>query len=73
MATKVSHSLEQHFCQSIGINGGVSNNDILRKRMAILATKINRKVVLPLGSHNGDNAAMIAFAADINHSSLNLL
>ncbi|MDR0693356.1 MAG: tRNA (adenosine(37)-N6)-threonylcarbamoyltransferase complex transferase subunit TsaD [Puniceicoccales bacterium] len=73
LATKVSHALEQHSYKSIGISGGVSNNDILRKRMATLATISNKKLVLPLRHHSGDNAAMIAFAAYISDSSLNLL
>ncbi|MDR1457620.1 MAG: tRNA (adenosine(37)-N6)-threonylcarbamoyltransferase complex transferase subunit TsaD [Puniceicoccales bacterium] len=69
LATKVSHALEQHSCKSIGISGGVSNNDTLRKKMATLAIKSNKKLVLPLGYHSGDNAAMIAFAAYINDNS----
>ncbi|MDR2432936.1 MAG: tRNA (adenosine(37)-N6)-threonylcarbamoyltransferase complex transferase subunit TsaD [Puniceicoccales bacterium] len=70
LATKVSHALEQHSCKSIGISGGVSNNNTLRKRISTLATKSNKKLVFPLGHHSGDNAAMIAFAAHINDNFL---
>jgi N6-L-threonylcarbamoyladenine synthase len=66
LVTKFSHALEQHSCKSVGISGGVSHNDILRERMSTLATKSNKKLVLPLGHHSSDNAAMIAFAAYIN-------
>ncbi|MDR1528580.1 MAG: tRNA (adenosine(37)-N6)-threonylcarbamoyltransferase complex transferase subunit TsaD [Puniceicoccales bacterium] len=65
LATKVSHALEKHSCKSIGISGGVSNNDRLRKRILTLATKFNKKLVLPLCHHRADNAAMIAFATYI--------
>ncbi|MDR0742577.1 MAG: tRNA (adenosine(37)-N6)-threonylcarbamoyltransferase complex transferase subunit TsaD [Puniceicoccales bacterium] len=65
LVIKVSHALEKHPCKSIGISGGVSNNETLRKRMLTLATKSNKKLVLPLRYHTTDNAAMIAFAAYI--------
>ncbi|MDR1232749.1 MAG: tRNA (adenosine(37)-N6)-threonylcarbamoyltransferase complex transferase subunit TsaD [Puniceicoccales bacterium] len=66
LATKVSHALEKHSCKSIGISGGVSNNGYLRERISTLATKFNKKLVLPLGHHSCDNAAMIAFAAYVS-------
>ncbi|MDR1890992.1 MAG: tRNA (adenosine(37)-N6)-threonylcarbamoyltransferase complex transferase subunit TsaD [Puniceicoccales bacterium] len=64
LSIKVSHALGKHsFYKSIGISGGVSNNDTLREKISTLAAKFGKKFVFPLRHHTGDNAAMIAFAA----------
>jgi N6-L-threonylcarbamoyladenine synthase len=66
LAIKVSHALEKYACKSIGVSGGVSNNETLRRKISTIATKFNKKLVLPLCNHSTDNAAMIAFVAYIN-------
>ncbi|MDR2778968.1 MAG: tRNA (adenosine(37)-N6)-threonylcarbamoyltransferase complex transferase subunit TsaD [Puniceicoccales bacterium] len=64
LSIKVSHALERcSFYKSIGISGGVSNNDTLREKISTLAAKFGKKIIFPLRHHTGDNATMIAFAA----------
>lgn len=48
--------------RSIALSGGVSNNELLRKRCAQLAQKKALPILLPEKRHTGDNASMIAFA-----------
>jgi N6-L-threonylcarbamoyladenine synthase len=50
---------------SIGVSGGVSNNDVLRNTVANLAKKFSTECFFPLRRHTGDNAAMVAFAAHV--------
>jgi N6-L-threonylcarbamoyladenine synthase len=54
--------------KSLGISGGVSNNNVLRKKMTTLANKFGRELIFPFSRHTGDNAAMIAFSAYIESS-----
>lgn len=63
LTRKAGAALERGGFRSIGLSGGVANNQALRAAMAKLAAK--RKIPL-LGAeprHTGDNAGMIAFAA----------
>lgn len=52
--------------KSIGVCGGVSNNQILCNRLQILADKFELPFFSPEKVYTGDNAAMIAFAAYID-------
>jgi N6-L-threonylcarbamoyladenine synthase len=49
--------------RSIGLSGGVANNQTLRKEFARIATENNLPLLIAEPRHTGDNAAMIAFAA----------
>jgi N6-L-threonylcarbamoyladenine synthase len=61
---KISHALKLFpDVRSIGLSGGVSNNESLRDRVKSLAKKSGVKSIFPLPQHSGDNASMIAFAA----------
>ncbi|MDR1401489.1 MAG: tRNA (adenosine(37)-N6)-threonylcarbamoyltransferase complex transferase subunit TsaD [Puniceicoccales bacterium] len=64
LSRKVEHALAAYpRCKSLGISGGVSNNETLRSRIFALAERFSKKFICPLPQHSGDNAAMIAFAA----------
>ncbi len=49
--------------RSIGLSGGVANNQTLRNTLAELALKFNLPLLAAAPRHTGDNAGMIAFAA----------
>jgi N6-L-threonylcarbamoyladenine synthase len=49
--------------RSLGLSGGVANNQTLRAAMTALAAKHNLPLLAAEPRHTGDNAAMIAFAA----------
>jgi N6-L-threonylcarbamoyladenine synthase len=68
LAVKISHALEIFDCKSVGISGGVSNNDSLRNRVLAIAEDFGKIFVCPEKRHSGDNAAMIAFAAYVTES-----
>lgn len=63
LARKVSQALNQSAYRSIGISGGVSNNNRLRHKFTALAKQKGLPLLLAEPRHTGDNAAMIAFAA----------
>ena len=52
--------------KSIGISGGVANNQTLRRRMEALSKKRSCPLMLAEPRHSGDNATMIGFAALAN-------
>ncbi|MFU8849252.1 MAG: tRNA (adenosine(37)-N6)-threonylcarbamoyltransferase complex transferase subunit TsaD [Opitutales bacterium] len=60
---KTKHLLECGGYQSLGLSGGVSNNQALRAAMEKLAARHRMPCLLARPKHTGDNAAMIAFAA----------
>ncbi|HTB62711.1 MAG TPA: tRNA (adenosine(37)-N6)-threonylcarbamoyltransferase complex transferase subunit TsaD [Opitutales bacterium] len=49
--------------RSIGLSGGVANNQSLRKEFARVAAENNLPFLVAEPRHTGDNAAMIAFTA----------
>ncbi len=49
--------------RSLGLSGGVANNQTLRAALAALAAKHNLPLLAAEPRHTGDNAAMIAFTA----------
>ena len=68
LITKTKHVLLQHSYKSIGLSGGVSNNQVLRTTFQKLAHRFEVQPLIACPEHTGDNAAMIAFAAFINPS-----
>ena len=58
---KTKHLLETDRYQSIGLSGGVSNNQALRSAMEKLAARFHTPCLIAQPRHTGDNAAMIAF------------
>lgn len=70
LVRKTKHALDQRTFKSIGLSGGVANNQLLRDQMENMA---NTKCVPLLSAEprfTGDNATMIAFAANIDPVSL---
>ena len=66
LITKFKSAIEKSpEIKSIGISGGVSNNNSLRTKAADLAKQHDKILLLPWRQHTGDNASMIAFAAFI--------
>ena len=63
LALKTSHALSLQPFKSLGLSGGVANNESLRKRLLGLSSKNNIYFLPAEKRHTGDNAAMIAFAA----------
>jgi len=49
--------------RSLGLSGGVANNQTLRGAMTTLAAQHNLPLLIAEPRHTGDNAGMIAFAA----------
>ena len=60
---KTKHILEVESYQSLGLSGGVANNQALRAAMQRLAQRYRMPCLIAKPQHTGDNAAMIAFAA----------
>jgi len=63
---KMSHVLDREDYQSIGLSGGVSNNQLLRDRFTDLSERFGIPGLIAERRHTGDNASMIAFAAWLN-------
>lgn len=68
LITKTKHVLQQQSFKSIGLSGGVSNNQVLRTAFHKLAESFKIQSLIAHPAHTGDNAAMIAFAAFANPS-----
>jgi N6-L-threonylcarbamoyladenine synthase len=60
---KTRHLLSGSDYKSLGLSGGVSNNQALRVAMADLAQRYRIPCLIAEPRHTGDNAGMIAFAA----------
>jgi N6-L-threonylcarbamoyladenine synthase len=56
-------AIQQFNVKSISIVGGVAANEMLRDEFNKLASKYNKKLVIPSINFCGDNAAMIAYRA----------
>ena len=66
LVRKTAGALAQGSYASLGLSGGVANNQLLRATMARLAVKQRLPVLIAQPKHTGDNAGMIAFAAWID-------
>jgi N6-L-threonylcarbamoyladenine synthase len=64
---KTGFALERTGARSLGLSGGVANNLALRTRLEGLAARHGIPFLPALPRHTGDNAAMIAFAAWMEH------
>jgi N6-L-threonylcarbamoyladenine synthase len=63
---KTDHAMNNKKYMSIGLSGGVSNNQLLRDQMKQYASTVGTEVLFAEPRHSGDNATMIAFAAHID-------
>lgn len=59
---KADKALQGGGFKSIGLCGGVSNNQLLRDKFESLAERRGQKALLAQRKHTGDNAGMIAFS-----------
>lgn len=63
---KTQQALEKNTYASLGLSGGVSNNQRLRDLFSLLGRTHHIPSLIAEPKHTGDNAAMIAFAAFCN-------
>lgn len=70
LEVRVDRALEGGAYRSFGLSGGVSNNTLLRRRLADLAAFHGVCFLASRREHSGDNAAMIAFAAWMDPSTV---
>ena len=63
LVRKTQVALERRGWRSVGLSGGVANNQVLRVAMARQADRFRVEFLAAEPRHTGDNAAMIAFAA----------
>ena len=61
---KLCQVLDSSAFKSISVCGGVSNNGYLRERVQQLSEDFGIPLYLPLKKYTGDNASMVAFAAE---------
>ncbi len=70
LVAKTEGALRTRKFASLGLSGGVANNRTLREAFASLAKRRRLPLLVAEPRHTGDNAAMIAFAAWADSSSL---
>jgi len=63
LVCRTQTALKQGTYNSLGLSGGVANNQTLRNRFHSLAEDLGVPLLAAQKKHTGDNAAMIAFAA----------
>ena len=63
LVCKVRQVLGAKNFRSLGVSGGVSNNQRLRRQLQQVADREKIPLFMPKRKYCGDNAAMIAFAA----------
>ena len=63
LVKKADQALAQSSYKSIGLSGGVANNQRLRTAFENLAKRKSVPLYIPCPQHTGDNAGMIGFAA----------
>ncbi len=66
LSRKLKHVLRSRKFKSIGLSGGVANNQYLYQAIHLLAQESNLPLFRALREHTLDNAGMIAFAAFID-------
>jgi len=64
-------ALERERFASLGLSGGVANNQTLRAALGRVAKADEIPLLAALPRHTGDNAGMIAFAAWVDPSARN--
>tara|TARA_B100000959_G_C14933721_1_gene604776 strand:+ start:650 stop:1687 length:1038 start_codon:yes stop_codon:yes gene_type:complete len=67
---KTGQALEIDNYRSLGLSGGVSNNEDLRTRFVALGERFAMPSFIAEPRHTGDNAAMIAFLAHVDPAGL---
>ncbi len=70
LAKKCGVFLDQKSYKSFGLSGGVANNQILRDRFQALCLSKKIEFIVAEKKHTGDNAAMIAHAANLDRKGL---
>ncbi len=68
LVRKTTLALERERFRSLGLSGGVANNQILRAALGRVAKEDGIPLLAAQPKHTGDNAGMIAFAAWIDPS-----
>ena len=66
LVRKTTIALERERFRSLGLSGGVANNQTLRAALGRVAKEDGIPLLAALPKHTGDNAGMIAFAAWID-------
>lgn len=70
LTRKTTAALSQAEYASVGLSGGVANNQVLRAAFQKLGERNRIPFLAALPKHTGDNAGMIAFAAWIDPSAV---
>ena len=63
LVSKAGAALDRGEYNSVGLSGGVANNQTLRQRLTHVALQRDLPMLIAEPKHCGDNAGMIAFAA----------
>ncbi len=66
LVRKTSHAWDLGNYRSIGLSGGVANNQFLRDEMKRLADAQGARLLCSEPKYSGDNATMIAFASEVD-------
>ena len=72
LSKKVEQACRQYAFKSLGLSGGVANNECLRTCLEKIANKYQIPFFVPSKRYCGDNAAMIAFVGSFFPSPLKL-
>ncbi len=72
LVKKVEQACKQQSFKSLGLSGGVANNDCLRRSMEKIANRYGMPFFIPSKHYCGDNAAMIAFTGNFMQVPLKL-
>ena len=70
LLVKTRQSLQEGEFRSIGLSGGVANNKVLRSALERLSSEESVRFLAAEMRHTGDNASMIAFAAEVDRNHL---
>ena len=70
LLVKTRQTLQADRFRSIGLSGGVANNKVLRLALEKLSSEESVRFLAAEMRHTGDNASMIAFAAEVDRKHL---
>jgi N6-L-threonylcarbamoyladenine synthase len=70
LVTKTRQALRADRYKSLGLSGGVANNTVLRSKLEELSGTEGVSFLAAELSHTGDNASMIAFAAEVDQNNV---
>jgi N6-L-threonylcarbamoyladenine synthase len=70
LLVKTRQTLQDDRFRSIGLSGGVANNKVLRLALEELSSEESVSFLAAEMRHTGDNASMIAFAAEVDRKHL---